>query len=131
MASRHLSPAAPATDGDGWAAEEDGKPCDAAALSYLLRCRRHCWNRSWCDAGALVGSLVSCGSDATRPFGRSLGDGHVVGGNDGLNTVVPAGDPAYQSARAELAYETSEVLDLGEGLGLNPGMKGLHELWRL
>ena len=54
----------------------------------------------------------------------------LYGGNDGLNTVVPAGDPAYQSARAELAYETSEVLDLGEGLGLNPGMKGLHELWR-
>ena len=54
----------------------------------------------------------------------------LYGGNDGLNTVVPAADPAYSSARAELAYRPDEVLDLGEGLGLNPGMTGLHELWK-
>jgi uncharacterized protein (DUF1501 family) len=53
----------------------------------------------------------------------------LYGGNDGLNTVVPAADPAYQSARAELAYAPSDVLDLGEGLGLNPGLTGLHDLW--
>ncbi len=53
----------------------------------------------------------------------------LYGGNDGLNTVVPATDSAYQSARGELAYAASDILDLGEGLGLNPGMKGLHELW--
>ncbi|GLY69586.1 DUF1501 domain-containing protein [Amycolatopsis taiwanensis] len=53
----------------------------------------------------------------------------LYGGNDGLNTVVPAGDHAYQNARPELAYKPEEVLDLGEGLGLNPGMKGLKGLW--
>ena len=53
----------------------------------------------------------------------------LYGGNDGLNTVVPAGDNAYQDARPELAYKPEEVLDLGEGLGLNPGMKGLKSLW--
>jgi uncharacterized protein (DUF1501 family) len=53
----------------------------------------------------------------------------LYGGNDGLNTVVPAGDKAYQSARPDLAYQPHEVLDLGEGLGLNPGMTGLHKLW--
>ncbi len=53
----------------------------------------------------------------------------LYGGNDGLNTVVPAGDPAYSSARSGLAYRPDEVLDLGEGLGLNPGMTGLHKLW--
>jgi len=53
----------------------------------------------------------------------------LYGGNDGLNTVVPAGDTAYQSARSELAYQPQDVLDLGEGLGLNPGMRGLHGLW--
>lgn len=53
----------------------------------------------------------------------------LYGGNDGLNTVVPAGDDAYQKARPDLAYKPDEVLDLGEGLGLNPGMKGLKGLW--
>ena len=53
----------------------------------------------------------------------------LYGGNDGLNTVVPAGDAVYSSARSGLAYRPDEVLDLGEGLGLNPGMTGLHKLW--
>jgi len=53
----------------------------------------------------------------------------LYGGNDGLNTVVPAADAAYQSARPNLAYQPHEVLDLGEGLGLNPGMGGLKGLW--
>ncbi|TWD79970.1 secreted protein [Kribbella amoyensis] len=53
----------------------------------------------------------------------------LYGGNDGLNTVVPAGDPEYQKARPELAYQADEVLDLGEGLGLSPGLKGLKGLW--
>ncbi|MDX6283764.1 MAG: hypothetical protein QOH03_4835, partial [Kribbellaceae bacterium] len=53
----------------------------------------------------------------------------LYGGNDGLNTVVPAGDPEYQKARPDLAYQPDEVLDLGDGLGLNPGLKGLKGLW--
>jgi uncharacterized protein (DUF1501 family) len=53
----------------------------------------------------------------------------LYGGNDGLNTVIPAGESAYQAARGELAYAPSDTLDLGDGLGLNPGLKGLHELW--
>ena len=61
---------------------------------------------------------------ATNPLDPTAGVLVVVtlyGGNDGLNTVVPAADPAYQDARPELAYRPDEVLDLGEGLGLNPG----------
>ncbi|OYN98493.1 hypothetical protein CGZ96_09765 [Enemella evansiae] len=53
----------------------------------------------------------------------------LYGGNDGLNTVIPAADRAYQDARPDLAYQPGEVLDLGDGLGLNPAMKGLKSLW--
>jgi uncharacterized protein (DUF1501 family) len=53
----------------------------------------------------------------------------LYGGNDGLNTVIPAGDPTYQKARPDLAYQPNEVLDLGDGLGLNPGLKGLKGFW--
>ena len=53
----------------------------------------------------------------------------LYGGNDGLNTVVPAQDKAYQDARPDLAYEPDKVLDIGEGLGLSPGLKGLKGIW--
>jgi hypothetical protein len=39
--------------------------------------------------------------------------------------LQPYDQTAPQSARDQLAYAASDVLDLGQGLGLNPGMKGL------
>ncbi|MEO6880190.1 MAG: DUF1501 domain-containing protein [Mycobacteriaceae bacterium] len=69
---------------------------------------------------------------ATSPLDPQHGVLVVVtlyGGNDGLNTVVPAADPAYQAARPHLAYTPTEVLDLGQGLGLNPGLAGMKGLW--
>jgi uncharacterized protein (DUF1501 family) len=53
----------------------------------------------------------------------------LYGGNDGLNTVVPASDAAYQSARPSLGYKPDEVLDLADGLGLNPKLTNLAKLW--
>jgi uncharacterized protein (DUF1501 family) len=54
----------------------------------------------------------------------------LYGGNDGLNTVVPYTDGAYHSARPTLGYSPSQVLNLGDGLGLNPQLKGFQSLWK-
>ncbi|WP_433293048.1 DUF1501 domain-containing protein [Actinoplanes sp. CA-030573] len=53
----------------------------------------------------------------------------LYGGNDGLNTVIPYADPAYHSARPELAYAPETVLHLDDELGLNPKMTGLKRVW--
>jgi uncharacterized protein (DUF1501 family) len=53
----------------------------------------------------------------------------LYGGNDGLNTVIPYPDPAYHSARPELAYRPDQVLHLSGTLGLNPALVGLKALW--
>ncbi|ACU70710.1 protein of unknown function DUF1501 [Catenulispora acidiphila DSM 44928] len=54
----------------------------------------------------------------------------LYGGNDGLNTVIPYADKAYAASRPDLAYSASQVLDLGDGLGFNPAMTGLHQMWQ-
>jgi uncharacterized protein (DUF1501 family) len=93
---------------------------------------------AYSGAGALALAGAGYGVDALVARARTTplppGAGVLVlltlyGGNDGLNTVIPAGDPAYQSARPELAYAESEVLPLADGLGLNPGLTGMKTLW--
>jgi uncharacterized protein (DUF1501 family) len=63
-------------------------------------------------------------------------DGHRIlvllelsGGNDGLNTVIPYGDPAYYQARPGIGIPRANVLKLDDHLGLHPALRGLHELY--
>ncbi len=80
--------------------------------------------RSWVD-------LVAAGIRDPRPdTDRILVLITLYGGNDGLSTVIPYADPAYRSARPDIAYDEADVLPLGQSLGLNPEMKGLHGLWK-
>lgn len=53
----------------------------------------------------------------------------LAGGNDGLNMVVPFADDGYRRARPAIGLGATEVLSLGEGLGLHPGMASLEESW--
>ena len=82
-------------------------------------------------AAAVAATAATVGwkdlADRTRSDPLPVGTGVLVlvtlyGGNDGLNTVIPYADPAYHSARPDLAYAPEEVLDLDDGLGLNPGL---------
>jgi len=55
---------------------------------------------------------------------------HLVGGNDGLNTLVPYADKRYRLARPTLALARDAVLPLTEGLGLHPSLRPLDPLWK-
>jgi uncharacterized protein (DUF1501 family) len=72
----------------------------------------------------------SAGARGTPTAAGSSGGGTLVlltlyGGNDGLNTVVPAADPAYHAARGELAIAEQEALALAEGLAFHPSLPRL------
>src|SRR5437867_1572024 len=47
------------------------------------------------------------------------------GGNDGLNTVVPYGDPSYYKARPVIAIPQAQVLPMSDQVGLHPNMAAL------
>ncbi len=56
----------------------------------------------------------------------------LKGGNDGLNTVVPAGRDydVYKRMRPTLAIERKALLPLEDGLGLHPSLLPIHRLWK-
>jgi len=63
--------------------------------------------------------------EATAPTNRILVVVQLSGGNDGLNTVVPFGEPEYYQLRSSLAVPAATVLPLTDRIGLHPN---LHEM---
>ncbi|RMH69598.1 MAG: DUF1501 domain-containing protein, partial [Actinomyces sp.] len=82
-------------------------------------------------AAGLSGTLVAGLSDpalAGPPLGpddRILVVVFLAGGNDGLNTVVPADDGLYHDLRGPLAVDVGPGQALGEGLYLHPNLARL------
>lgn len=68
-------------------------------------------------------------ADTKSSNGRILVLVQLAGGNDGLNTVIPFGDPEYQNARPGIAISKQEVLQINDYLGLHPQMTGFKELY--
>lgn len=53
----------------------------------------------------------------------------LSGGNDGLNTVIPAEDDLYHRARPTLAIKKEVALKLDQGMYLHPSAVGLKRLY--
>ena len=68
------------------------------------------------------------GTSVERHPNRILVVVELSGGNDGLNTVVPFGDPAYYRARPKLAVKESEAIRIADGFGFHPSMVGFERL---
>jgi len=60
---------------------------------------------------------------------KSLVVVQLAGGNDGLATVLPYGDPALKDARTSLTFGDDQILKLNDQLALHPNLKGLKALW--
>src|SRR5947207_1473897 len=54
----------------------------------------------------------------------------LSGGNDGLNTVVPYGDPVYYRARPKLGIAERVVIKAASGFGFHPSMVGFERLYK-
>ena len=59
------------------------------------------------------------------PTDRIIVSVFLSGGNDGLNTVVPADDGLYASRRGSLAVNVDGSTSIGEGLYLHPNLSRL------
>jgi len=78
--------------------------------------------------------LHAVDAQGVQRLGNSNGRRLVViqlgGGNDGLNTVIPYENDLYFNARPTLAIRPqSRILTLDKGLGFNPAMTGLKNLY--
>ncbi|TAM91259.1 DUF1501 domain-containing protein [bacterium] len=74
---------------------------------------------------ALAQTLVG----GAGPGNRVLVVLNLQGGNDGLNTLVPYGDPVYQRMRPDLALTPHDVLAIDAAVGLNPAMRALKAMY--
>src|SRR5881392_4039128 len=97
--------------------------------------------RVFVKSGALA--LVSLGFDPLflgraayalrRPFAASRRPILLClfqrGAVDGLNMIVPHGEPAYYQERPRIAVPAGDVVDLDGHFGLHPSLAPLKELW--
>ncbi len=99
--------------------------------------RRRLTRRGFLTASGVVGAAGIAGGAAWASLAGAAGTREVTstttaggtlvlltlyGGNDGLDTVIPAADPAYQKARGTLAVSEHDALGLADGLALHPSL---------
>ena len=60
---------------------------------------------------------------------RSLVVVNLQGGNDGLNTIVPHGDPTYYKVRPTINVAAADVLSIDSSIGMNPKLASLKAMF--
>jgi uncharacterized protein (DUF1501 family) len=53
----------------------------------------------------------------------------LSGGNDGLNTVIPYGNPLYFDNRPKVGIPAEQVIPINDSIGFHPAMKPLKTLY--
>ena len=77
-----------------------------------------------------VAAAIHEQQSSAAPMGnRTLVIVQMAGGNDGLNTVVPANDSRYYELRGDLAIPQNDVLPIDGQVGFHPSLTAFKELW--
>jgi uncharacterized protein (DUF1501 family) len=102
--------------------------CDCSGVT------RRSFLRGLGAVGALAGlATTTLSTRMAFAAGPYTGDVLVVlslrGGLDGLNTIVPTGDPRYRQARPTIAIPQNALLPLDAMFGLHPAMAPLKPWW--
>ncbi len=98
--------------------------------------KRRTFIRTALSAAALraVGGSAASVAFAAAPTGGGYRNLLVLielkGGNDGLNTVVPFGDPAYYALRPKISVARDAVVQLSDRAGLHPSLAPLLPVWK-
>jgi len=72
---------------------------------------------------------MPAGLAASVPAGNALVIIQLAGGNDGLNTVIPAENDTYFAKRPDIAIKKADALTLKNGMYLHPSMTGIKSLY--
>lgn len=92
---------------------------------------------TWAALSGALPSVLIPSAQAGRRLDRRAAryDGRVVvvvrmlGGNDGLNTVIPVRDDRYYAARPTIAISRAQAIPVAGGeLGLHPALADFHRL---
>lgn len=78
--------------------------------------------------GFLATTARASQAPAAKPNDKILVVVQMLGGNDGLNTVIPHGMDGYTRGRRVLRVPTSGIQKITDAIGLHPNMGGMGKL---
>ena len=111
-----------------------GLPTKACGCPEFEGLSRRSFLKLAAAAGAIAG-LVTEGLATRLAFAAAPYDGDVLvvlslrGGFDGLQAIVPAGDPNYQLWRPGVGIPAGQLLQLDSMFGMHPAMEPLKPLY--